>query len=126
MSKVDTVFGPIPGPLIQEWGQPVTFVRTTGAGTYDQATGDITTAEMRLPVKAVVTKVNPKEDGGAYQTTDLKIMVDPAQLGWVYITTQDRWEIPVAGGVFQTAKVIDVTTYRGDKPVFFVCIARPQ
>ena len=126
MSKIDTVFGPIPGPLIQEWGQSVVFVRTTGSGTYDSTTGDIATVETRLPVKAVITKVNPKEDGGVYQVTDLKILVDPAQLGGEYITTQDYWQIPVNGGKTQTAKVIDVTTYRGDNPVFFVCIARPQ
>ncbi|MEY3768912.1 MAG: hypothetical protein RLZZ11_1982 [Cyanobacteriota bacterium] len=33
MSKVDQVFGPIPGPLIAEWGQAATFVAVTGSGT---------------------------------------------------------------------------------------------
>jgi len=125
MSKVDTVFGPIPGPLIAEWGQAVTFVRTTGSGVYDPTTGDVTPAETKIPVKAVITKVDPKEQGGNYQATDLKILVDPGQLGGQYITTQDYWEIPRAGAT-QTAKVIEATTYRGDNPVFFVCIARPQ
>ena len=47
MSKVDDVFGGIPGPLIAEWGQAATFVAVTGSGTYDPTTGDITPAETR-------------------------------------------------------------------------------
>ena len=125
MSKIDEVFGPLPGPLIQEWGQAVVFVRSTGSGTYDPATGNVTPAETRIPVKAVVTMVNPKEQEGSHQDTDLKILIDPAQLGGQYITTQDYWEIPRAGTT-QTAKTINVKTYRGDGPVFFTCIARPQ
>ena len=125
MSKVDTVFGPIPGPLIAEWGLPMVFVRNTGPGVYDSTTGDVTPAETRLNVVAVIAKVNPKEDGGNYQVTDLKIMIDPAQLGGLYITTQDRWEY-TEGTTTRTAKVIVITAYRGDKPVFFSCIVRPQ
>ena len=125
MSKVDTVFGPIPGPLIQEWGLPMVFVRNTGPGVYDPSTGDVTPVETRLNVVAVIAKVNPKEDGGVYQATDLKIMIDPGQLGGLDITTQDRWEY-TEGSVTRTAKVVDVSTYRGDGPVFFVCLARPQ
>jgi hypothetical protein len=125
VSKIDTVFGPLPAPLISEWGQPVTFVRRPGSGTYDPTTGDITLTETRIPVKAVITRVGPKELDGNLQATDLKIMIDPGQIGGQYITTEDHWEIPQAG-VTTTAKVISLTTYRGDNPVFFVCIARPQ
>lgn len=125
MSKVDTVFGPIPGPLIAEWGQPVVFVRSSGPGVYDPATGDVTESETRINVLAVITKANPKEDQGVFQAGDLKIMIDPGQLGGEYISTQDWFEIP-KNGLTQKAKVVDVTTYRGDNPVFFVCIARPQ
>jgi len=125
LSKVDTVFGPIPGPLIQEWGLPMVFVRNTGPGVYDPSTGDVTPVETRLNVVAVIAKVNPKEDGGVYQATDLKIMIDPGQLGGLDITTQDRWEY-TEGTTTRTAKVIDITAYRGERPVFFSCIARPQ
>jgi hypothetical protein len=125
MSKIDTVFGPIPGPLIQEWGQAVTFIKVDGPGGYDPNTGEITTAETRMAVKAVITKVHPEEYNGVAQSTDLKILIDPAQLGGHYITTSDQWEFPEAGTT-RTAKVVDVSTYRGDGPVFFVCLARPQ
>ena len=125
MSKVDTVFGPIPGPLIQEWGLPMVFVRNTGPGVYNSVTGDVTPVETRLNVVAVITKVNPKEYSGIYQATDLKILIDPAQVGGIDITTQDHWEYR-EGSTTRTAKVIDITAYRGDNPVFFSCIARPQ
>jgi hypothetical protein len=92
---------------------------------YNPATGEVTEAITRLPVKAVITKVDPKESQGNYQGTDIKVMIDPGQLGGEFISTQDWFEIP-KGAVTQTAKVIDVVTYRGDGPVFFVCIARPQ
>ena len=125
MSRVDTVFGPIPGPLIHEWGLPMVFVRNTGPGVYNSVTGEVTTAETRINVTAVITKVNPKEYSGIYQATDLKILIDPAQVGGIDITTQDRWEY-TEGTTTRTAKVIDITAYRGDNPVFFSCIARPQ
>lgn len=125
MSRIDDVFGPIPGPLIQEWGQSVTLVRSTGPGAYDVNTGEVTEAITRVAIKAVITKLTPKEAQGNYQTTDIKVMFDPGQIGNAYLTTQDYFEIPYAGGT-QHAKVVDITTYRGDNPVFFVCIARPQ
>jgi cold shock CspA family protein len=124
MSKVDTVFGPIPGPLIQEWGQPGTFVQT-GTSTYDSTTGTITPTETRTPVQLVITKIDPTEFNGLYQATDVKILIDPGQIGGHYITTSDWFEVPKGAGT-QRLKVIEPRTYRGDNPVFFVVIARPQ
>ena len=56
MSKVDDVFGPIPGPLMQEWGQDVVFVQQTGS-TYDANTGAVTKNTTSYNVKAVITKL---------------------------------------------------------------------
>ena len=124
MSKVDDVFGPIPGPLIQEWGQPATFV-SVGSSVLDPNTGDMVLAETRIPVKVVITKVTPMEVIGNYQATDWKVMLDPGQIGGRYITTKDRFEVDQDGRTV-VAKVIEPGTYRGDSPVFFICIARPQ
>jgi hypothetical protein len=124
MSKVDTVFGPIPGPLIQEWGQSATFVQKT-APVYDPATGGVTSTELRTPVQIVITKLDIKELGGLYQENDVKILIDPGQLGGIYITTDDYFEVTTASTT-QVMKVVDPKTYRGDNPVFFVIIARPQ
>lgn len=125
MSRIDDVFGPIPGPMIQEWGQAVTFIKVGAPGVYDPATGEVTTSATRMAVKAVITKVHPEEYNGVAQTTDVKVLIDPGQLGGHYITTADQWEFP-EGTTTRTAKIVDVSTYRGDGPVFFVCLARPQ
>jgi len=69
MSLVDTTFGPIPGPLIQQWGLDATFVASGGPGTYDPATGNIADTTTRTPVKVVITKINPEEVQGLYQAT---------------------------------------------------------
>ncbi|MCE2839197.1 MAG: hypothetical protein LW834_19975 [Cyanobium sp. 49614_E6] len=125
MSRVDTVFGPIPGPMIQEWGLDATFVTSGAPGTYDPATGKILDTSTRTPVKVVITKINPQEYQGLYQATDVKIFIDPAQLGGHYITTADSFEYQQAGTTIH-AKVINPVTFRGDNPVLFACVARPQ
>ena len=43
----------------------------------------------------------------------------------IFITEQDYFEVPYDGGV-NVMKVINPVTYRGDKPVGYVIIARPQ
>jgi len=124
MSKVDDVFGPLAGPLIQEWGQPAVFVRQEGT-TYNPTTGAVTKDTVSYDVKVVVTKLTIKEFAGLYQENDVKILIDPAQIDGNYITTGDYFEVPYEYGT-QVMKVIDPTTYRGANPVFFVVIARPQ
>ena len=124
MSKVDVVFGPIPGPLIQEWGMDAVFVKA-GATSYDETTGVITPTETRYDVKVVVTELDITEEGGLYQKDDVKILIDPGQIGGQYIGTSDHFEIQ-RNGVPQIMKVLDPRTYRGDNPVFFVVTARPQ
>ena len=124
MSKVDTVFGPIPGPLIQEWGSAAVFVKA-GADTYNPETGVITPSETRFDVKIVICELDIEEQGGLYQKDDVKILIDPGQIGGSYITASDYFEVPTAGQT-QVMKVIDPRTYRGENPVFFVVTARPQ
>ena len=124
MSKVDEVFGPIPGPLIQEWGMDAVFVKA-GTSTYDDATGVITPTETRYDVKVVVTELDITEEGGLYQKDDVKSLIDPGQIDGQYIGASDHFEIQ-RNGVPQIMKVLDPRTYRGDNPVFFVVTARPQ
>ena len=124
MSKVDDVFGPIPGPLIQEWGQDAVFVQQTGS-TYGANAGTVTQNPTNYNVKIVITKLKIQELNGLYQENDVKILLDPGQISNNYVTTGDYFEVPYDGGT-QTMKVIDPTTYRGANPVFYVIIARPQ
>jgi len=125
MSKVDDVFGPLPGPLVQEWGSACTFIKVSGPGTYDPATGQVTNSETVYSVKAVLLELDPTEYEGLYQTTDFKLIIDPGQIGGNYITTDDRFVVSFPSGD-KNCKVVDALTYRGDNPVMFTCIVRPQ
>lgn len=123
MSKVDTTFD-FANSLVLEWGQDATFVRREGS-TYNSATGGIDQTETRTPVKIVITSLDITEETGLYQKNDVKIVLDPVQIGYIYITEQDYFEVPNAFGT-QIMKVIEPKTYRGDNPVGYVIIARPQ
>ena len=125
MSKVDDVFGPIPGPLITKWGQSMTFVRVNGTGVYNQTTGVVTPNETSIAVKAIITQVAPSEVDGVLQISDTKILIDAAQLGTTYIKTSDKF-IYQAEGSNVTASVVRVSTTRGDNPIFYTCFVRPQ
>ena len=103
----------------------MTFIRNSGEGTYNQSTGTITTTETRISVKAVITQVTPSEVDGSLQSTDVKIMIDAAQLGATYITTADQFEYTENSDTI-TANIIRVDTARGDSPIFYTCFARPQ
>lgn len=123
MSKVDTTFD-FANALVLEWGQDAVFVQK-GEPSYDINTGETTEVETRTNVKIVITKLDITELGGLYQENDVKIVIDPVQLSYTYITTADYFEVPTAGTT-QIMKIITPTTYRGDNPVGYVIIARPQ
>jgi len=123
MSKVDETFD-FANSMVLEWGQDAVFVRKTGS-VYDPNTGEVTQNEQRIDVKIVITNLDIKETSGLYQVNDVKIVLDPVQVNYIYITEQDYFEVPSAFGV-NVMKVINPTTYRGDNPVGYVIIARPQ
>ncbi len=125
MSKADDVFSPIPGPLIAEWGSACRYVRVADPGVYDPTTGTVTNTETTYEVKAVMLELAPEEAGGIYQQSDFKLIIDPGQVDNGYITTADRFLVPFPSGE-KTCKVIDVVTYRGDNPISFEVVVRPQ
>jgi hypothetical protein len=125
MSKVDTTFGTLAKRLVGRWTMDgVVFVRN-GAANYDTTTGEIRQDEVRIPLNAVITKLSPKEYQGLYQAQDVKIIPDPTLIGDEPITQSDWFEYPENGRTIR-AKVIDARQYRGDSPVAFIVIARPQ
>ena len=123
MSKVDDVFD-FADELVAEWGSPAVFVRREDS-VYDPNTGEVTQTETRTDVKVVISSLDITEDNGLYQANDVKLIIDPVQLNYIYITEQDYFELPKAGGT-EIMKVIDPKTYRGERPVAYVIIARPQ
>jgi hypothetical protein len=125
MSQIDTVFQPIPAPLLKDWGQTITYIKTSTPRTYDPTTGNVTGADTNVTLKGVITRVSPRESEGLYQTTDLKVIIGTAELGTYYPTEADRIQY-LQAGVTREAKIIAITSYRGDNPVLHTLIARPQ
>jgi hypothetical protein len=125
MSQIDTVFQSIPAPLLKDWGQTITYIKTTTPRSYDPTTGNVTGADTNVTLKGVITRVSPRESEGLYQTTDLKVIIGTAELGTYYPTEADRIQYDQAG-VTREAKIIAITSYRGDNPVLHTLIARPQ
>jgi hypothetical protein len=125
MSLIDDTFAPVPKRILNDWGQNITYIKTTTPRTYDPATGAVTGDDTSVTVRAVISRLSPREAEGLYQTTDVRILFGTEELGDYYPTEADRIQYPQAG-VTREAKIIDITTYRGDKPVYHTIIARPQ
>jgi hypothetical protein len=125
MSQIDTVFQSIPAPILKDWGQTITYIKTTTPRSYDPTTGNVTGADTNVTLKGVITRINPRESEGLYQTTDLKVIIGTAELGTYYPTEADRIQY-LQAGVTREAKIIAITSYRGDNPVLHTLIARPQ
>lgn len=125
MGRIDEVFAPVPTTVLNDWGQTITYIKTSTPRTYNPTTGAVTGADTSVPLKAVITRVNPRESEGLYQTTDLKVIIGTAELGTYYPTEADRIQYTQAG-VVREAKIISITSYRGDNPVMHTLIARPQ
>ena len=124
MSKVDTTFD-FADELIAEWGQPAQLI-TKGNPTYDINTGETVENEIVYNVKVVISSLDIRETGGLYQANDVKILIDPVQINYIYLTESDYFLVPRDGAPDQYMKIIEPKTYRGDKPVFYNIIARPQ
>ena len=125
MAKIDDVFGNVPASILSNWGQTLTFVKTTTPRTYNPTTGAVTGADTNVSVKGVITQINSSEDDGLYQTTDLKVVIGANELGDYYPTEADRIQYPQAGST-KEGKIINIQTARGDKPIFHTLIVRPQ
>lgn len=125
MSLIDTTFADIPAPILNTWGQTITYIKTATPRTYDPTTGNITGADVTVTLKGVITRLSPRESEGLYQSTDLKVIIGTAELGTYYPTEADRIQYTQAGTT-REAKIIAITSYRGDNPVLHTLIARPQ
>jgi hypothetical protein len=125
MGLIDDTFGPIPETIMADWGQDITYIKTTTPRTYDPSTGAVSGADTNVTVRGIISRLTPRESEGLYQTTDVKILIGTKELGDYYPTEADRVQYAQAGAT-REAKIIDVLTYRGDKPVYHTLIVRPQ
>ena len=125
MSKIDDVFSEVPTKILADWGQTITYIKTTTPRTYDPATGAVTGADSTVTLRGIISRVTPREAEGLYQTTDVKILIGTSELDDYYPTEADRVQYQQAGAT-REAKIIDILTYRGDNPVYHTLIVRPQ
>jgi len=125
MGLIDTTFAPLPTAILADWGQNITYIKTTTPRTYDPTTGSVTGADTNVTVKGVILRLTPRESEGLYQSTDVKVIIGSSELGTYYPTEADRIQYTQAG-VTREAKIIAITSYRGDNPVMHTLIVRPQ
>ena len=125
MGLIDTTFAPLPTAILADWGQDITYIKTTTPRTYDPTTGSVTGADTNVTVKGVILRLNPRESEGLYQATDVKVIIGSSELGTYYPTEADRIQYTQAG-VTREAKIVAITSYRGDNPVMHTLIVRPQ
>jgi hypothetical protein len=125
MSQIDSTFAGIPAPILAKWGHTITYIKTNPARSYNPTTGAITGTDTNVSLKAVISRVNPREYEGLYQATDIKVIMGTEELGSYYPSERDRIQYQQDGAT-REAKIISVTSYRGESPILHTVIARPQ
>ena len=125
MGLIDTTFAPLPTSILADWGQNITYIKTTTPRTYDPTTGAVTGDDTPVTVRGVIMRLNPRESEGLYQATDVQFLIGTDELGTYYPSEADRIQYTQAG-VTREAKIINVRSYRGERPVIHTIIARPQ
>ena len=125
MAAIDDIFGNIPTQILGQFGQDITYVKTTTPRTYNPTTGVVTGSDTTVEVKAVISQINSNENEGVYQGTDLRVLIGAEELGNYYPTQADRIQYTQAGSTVE-GKIISVRTYRGDQPVYHSLVVRVQ
>jgi len=125
MGLIDDTFKPLPTAILADWGQTITYIKTTTPRTYNPTTGVVTGADTTVSVKGIISRITSRESEGLYQSTDLKVIIGAAELDNYYPTEADRIQY-TQDSVTREAKIINVSSYRGDAPVMHTLIVRPQ
>ena len=125
MAAIEDIFKSIPTQVLSQFGQTLTYVKTTTPRTYNPTTGAVTGSDTSVSVKAIISQINSNENEGVYQGTDLRVLIGAEELGNYYPTQADRIQYTRAGSTVE-GKIISVTTYRGDEPVYHSLLVRIQ
>jgi len=125
MAAIDNIFGAIPAQVLSQFGQDITYIKTTTPRTYNPTTGAVTGSDTNVTVKGIISQINSSENEGVYQTSDLSVLIGASELGNYYPTQADRIQYTQAGSTVQ-AKIISIKTYRGDQPVYHSLVVRVQ
>ena len=125
MAAIDDIFGNIPTQILGQFGQDITYVKTTTPRTYNPTTGAVTGSDTSVSVKGIISEINSNESDGVYQQTDVRVLIGAEELGNYYPTQADRIQYTQAGSTVE-GKIISVRTYRGDQPVYHSLVVRVQ
>ena len=125
MAAIDDIFKSIPTQVLSQFGQDITYVKTTTPRTYNPTTGAVTGSDTNVTVKGIISVVNSSQEEGVYQGTSVKVLIGAEELGDYYPTQADRIQYTQAGSTVE-GKIISVRTYRGDKPVYHSLSVRIQ
>ena len=117
MAAIDDIFKSIPTQVLSQFGQNITYIKTTTPRTYNPTTGAVTGSDTNVTVKGIISVVNSSQEEGVYQGTSVKVLIGAEELGDYYPTQADRIQYTQAGSTVE-GKIISVKTYRGDKPVY--------
>lgn len=123
MSLVDDIFGSLPGPLIDQWGIDIIYIKASQSQTYDPATGTVAGASSEIAAKALPAKLTAKEREGFYQQRMIKFIIPAVYLGSYYPQATDSIRYTEAG-VGRTARIVDQDQYRGDSPIMHIVLAK--
>jgi hypothetical protein len=125
MSLVDTTFASLPAGLLAQWGQDVTYVKSSTSPSYNTTTGEVNGVDTNVTVRALITEAKPEEFEGSYQTTDLKVIIGNAELGAYVPSVRDRIKY-TQNSVTKTGRIISCKTVRGENPILHTILLRPQ
>lgn len=125
MSLVDSTFAGLPAPLLQQWGQNVTYLKANASPTYNATTGEVSGADTSITVRALILQANPEEFESFYQTNDLKAIIGNAELGKYIPSIRDRIQY-TENSVTKTGQIISCKTARGENPILHTILLRPQ
>ena len=125
MAAIDDIFGSIPAQVLSQFGQDITYIKTTTPRTYNPTTGAVTGSDTNVTVKGIISVINSSENDGTMQSTNVRVLIGANELGDYYPTQADRVQYTQAGSTVE-GKIISVTTYRGDSPVYHSLSVRIQ
>ena len=125
MAAIDDIFGSIPAQVLSQFGQDITYIKTTTPRTYNPTTGAVTGSDTNVTVKGVISVIDSSENDGTMQSTNIRVLIGANELGDYYPTQADRVQYTQSGSTVE-GKIISVTTYRGDSPVYHSLSVRIQ
>ena len=125
MAAIDDIFKSIPTQVLSQFGQNITYIKTTTPRTYNPTTGAVTGSDTNVTVKGIISVMDSNEADGILQGTSITVLIGAEELGDYYPTQADRIQYTQAGSTIE-AKIISIRTYRGDQPVYHSLVVRPQ